>query len=429
MAQIKPFQAVMYNKEKIKDIKKVVTPPYDVISPKQQGEYYKNSAYNIIRIILGKDFKGDNEEDNKYERAKKYFDSLLKKKILVHDEKPAIYVYEQDFVLKEAAGNRNLKRTGFLSLVKVEPFGKSIFPHEQTFPKHKQDRSKLLKACKANFSPIFGLYNSMQDKVSNILKCAKKAKPLFNVKLQNITNKIWRIECKKDIEIIVGELAKDKVFIADGHHRYETALEYSQEMKKKNPDHKGTEPYNYILMMFVDMADPGLEILATHRLLKIDPKIFQSWSMNSEIKKYFKIYVFKNLAKMMDSLKKRKNAFGMYDGREYRVLEAKDMSEIGKNFDHNIPKCWRTLDMVLLHHFFFKRILGIEPTPQESIKYVVDPKEAARTIDEKEYQLAFFLNSVKPQIVKEIALSGEKMPHKATYFYPKPLSGLIINKM
>jgi len=429
MAQIKPFQAVMYNKEKCKDIAKVISPPYDIISPKQQGEYYQNSPYNIIRIILGKDLKNDNEEKNKYTRAAGFFSSFLKKKILIQDEKKSFYIYEQDFFLKKASGRKNLKRTGFLALVKTEPFGKSIFPHEQTFPKHKQDRAKLLKACQANFSPIFGLYAPKDNKIQNIFARTKKLKPIFQIKFQDVVNKIWRIENKEDISQIIGEISKNKTFIADGHHRYETALEYAQEMKAKNPDHTGNETYNYIMMMFVGMNDPGLEILPTHRILKIGHQVLKSESLEASIKEYFKIQEFKNLANMMKNLKKVKYGFGMYDGRNYLILKVNKASKIAKNFDPGIPKCWKTLDMVLLHHFFFKRILGIEPTPSESIKYVVDPMEAADLVKKDEYQVAFFLNSVKPEIVKNIALSGEKMPHKATYFYPKPLSGLIINKM
>jgi len=419
MINIKPFRGVMYNRDKIKDLTRVLAPPYDVISQQEQKEYYRRSRWNIVRIILGKDYPRDNARSNKYIRARNFLSSWLKKRILIRDTKPSIYIYEQ-----------HSYRIGFLALLRVEPFGKSIFPHEQTFPKHKNDRAMLLRTCKANFNPIFSLYSPESRIVDRIIKEKLKEKPLVSFRFKGVPNQFWRIDNKDEIEKIVQEMQKSKVFIADGHHRYETALEYAREMQTKSPCNAGEEPYNFVMMMFVKLNDPGLEILPTHRLLKISPGVLGSRSLRVKIKKYFNVKIFGSLQEMFKTLYRMKYSFGMYQGNgKYYILSVKNMKEVERRFESDIPRCWRELNMVILHHFFFKHILQIEPTPQETIKYTTDPRETVRLVDRNEYQIAFFLNSIKPEKVREIALSGEKMPHKATYFYPKPLSGLVINKM
>lgn len=418
MIKIEPFRGVMYNRDKIRDLTRVLTPPYDVISRQEQEEYYLRSPHNIIRIILGKDYPGDNAGNNKYIRARNFFNSWLKKKILIGDARPCVYVYKQS------------KRIGILALLRLEEFGKSVFPHEETFPRHKQDRALLLRTCRANFNPIFSLYSPESRSIDRIIKEKLKEKPLVSFNFKGVPNQFWRIDNKDEIEKIVQEMQKSKVFIADGHHRYETALEYAREMQKRNPRHTGEEPYNFVMMMFVKLDDPGLEILPTHRLLKISPRVSESKSLKVRTKKYFKIKTFNSLKGMFKTLYRIKYSFGVYQGNgKYCIFSVKNMKEVEQKFESDIPLCWRQLNMVILHHFFFKHILQIEPTPQDTIKYVTNPEEAIKLVDKDEYQIAFFLNSIKPEVVREIALSGEKMPHKATYFYPKPLSGLVINKM
>ena len=433
MIKIKPFCGVMYNpdlyrygiphmqyrdKDKVKDLSKVLAPPYDVISPQEQKEYYRQSAYNIIRIILGKDYPGDNARQNKYIRAKNFFNSWLKKRILTRDAKPCIYIYKQS------------KRVGILALLRLEEFGKSVFPHEETFPMHKQDRARLLRTCKANFNPIFSLYSPGSKIIDGFIKDKLKEKPLVSIHLRGVPNRFWRIENSEEIKKIVQEMQNSKVFIADGHHRYETALEYAREMRRKNLSHTGEEPYNFVMVMFVRIDDPGLEILPTHRLLKTSCKVAKLLSCRVKIDKYFNVKTFGSLQKMFKTLYRMKYSFGMYQGSgKYYVFSVKNMKEVGRRFESDIPRCWRQLGMVILHHFFFKNILQIAPTPQDTIKYTTNPCEAVRLVNRNEFQIAFFLNSIKAEAVREIALTGEKMPHKATYFYPKPLSGLVINKM
>lgn len=442
MIKIKPFKGVIYNRDRVKDLTKVLTPPYDVISPQEQDRYYRSSPHNIIRIVLGKDCPGDSARNNKYIRARNFFNSWLKKKILVRDTKPSIYIYEQSFSIQHSAiSTRRFSRVGFLALLRLEPFGKSIFPHEETFPKHKKDRAKLLRACRANFNPIFSLYSPESKTIETVIKAKLKEKPLASIHFKGALNRLWRIESEKEIKKIVQEMKKSKVFIADGHHRYETALEYAREMQSRNPAHGDDESYNFVMMMFVKLNDPGLEILPTHRLLKTSVKCQvkevsrhgespRATSVRDKIDEYFNVKTFGLLREMFKVLYRMKYSFGMYRGNgKYCVLSVKNMKEVERRFETDIPGCWRQLDMVILHHFFFKHILQIEPTPQDTIKYTTNPKEAVKLVDKDEYQIAFFLNSIKPRVVREIALSGEKMPHKATYFYPKPLSGLVINKM
>jgi uncharacterized protein (DUF1015 family) len=410
MPQVKPFRAVVYNQKKSGNLENVLAPPYDVISPQKQEDFYSRSPYNIIRIILGKTMAKDTAHNNQYVRAGKFLEGWLSQGVLKKERSPAIYIYEQT--------HQGVKRLSIVALLRMEALGRSIFPHEETLLEHRVDRLNLLRVCRANFSPIFFLYSPSSRDINEVLRKSVKEEPTASIEFDGIGNRIWRISDKTSIGIFQREMKNRQVFIADGHHRYEVALKYAREAKGAG----------YVMGMFVSMEEKGLRVLPTHRLVKVGNGLNRPEFLE-EAKRYFKITKFKSLKELFSKFPPRFYGFGIYFGNNtFYLLSVKDIKLVERRFQSDVPPSWRRLNMVILHHFFFHHILKLGEIPGENIKYITDENEAKKLVDSKIYNAAFFLNSIRPQVVRDIALSGEKMPHKATYFYPKPLSGLIINK-
>ena len=280
MATILPFKGLRYNPEKIKDISKVITPPYDVISEKERDDYYQLHPDNIIRLILSKDIPGDDQSNNKYTRSAEFFDTWRKEEILKEETESAIYIYAQEFTLS----GKKYTRRGFISLVKLEDFQTGeIYPHEHTLAKPKEDRMNLMKACNANLSQVFTFFEDEDSKISNFLHKVSEGDPDIDfTDIYGVKNSLWAIKDKIVIEELILQMKKRALFIADGHHRYETALFYRDYIKGKENEQNSNEdsPADYIMMMCVSMEDPGLQILPTHRLARnvkgLDPEKIKS---------------------------------------------------------------------------------------------------------------------------------------------------------
>lgn len=425
MATISPFYGFRYNLEIIKNLSAVVTPPYDVISSKQQAQFYRNHRYNFIRIILGKEKNGDTTLNNKYTRAKEVLNQWIRDKIVAPENEPSIYLYEQGFIFE----GKYLRRRGFIALLKLEPVGKGVvFPHEKTFCKPKEDRLSLLKATEANLSPIFGFYADDDLSAEHLIAARAKTKPLCDFKFEGVRNRLWRISEAESIERF-ERLMKDKqVFIADGHHRYEVASSYHRVVKKDKRLNSG-----YVMMYFCSLQSEGLKVLPTHRVVRaIACDTFSD--MISRLEPYFYIQSFSTVKALLTRLKQKAStrALGLYAGSEkYYLLEFKAARNdtAMQAASENSAYCYNNLDVVLLHSFVFRKLLGIKEQNYHDghILYTRDELMAVRLVKEKKYQAAFFMNPPHPQQIRAIARCFQKMPHKSTYFYPKPVSGLVIN--
>ena len=267
MAEIIPFKGILYNVSRV-SMEDVIAPPYDVITPEYREALYMQSPYNIVRIDFGKEEPEDNDADNKYTRARGYLEEWIEGGIFVRSEKPSFYVYEMAYSI-----NGVKKRLlGFLGLLKLEELGKgSVYPHECTHSKPKQDRLRLMRACRANTSPIFSLYKSSERGIATVLAKISLTKPCIEVAdIAGDVHRLWKIEDTDEIEVIRQELQGKAVFIADGHHRYETAFEYYKEMSAKETP-TSERPFDHVLMFLANMHDEGLTILPTHRLLREVP--------------------------------------------------------------------------------------------------------------------------------------------------------------
>jgi len=435
--EIKPFKAYRFNAKKVGDVGDCISPPYDVISPEQQEQLYSKSPYNIVRVIKGKDEAGDDGEKNKYMRAADYLQSWINEEVLKQDLQENLYAYVQDF---EIAGMR-VQRRGFIALAKLEEFGKMVQPHENTLEPPKEDRLRLTKATEAMFGLVFMLYEDPQRVADSIIERVITGEPLIDFSdEQRVQHRLFMISKKEQIEAIRQMMKDNPCIIADGHHRYETALNY----RKVN-----TNPAaNYQMTAFVNTCHEGLMVLATHRLVKgVDG--FTMEKLISQLESEFEIERFeydspqgktdakrKMLEAMRTEFEKDGNAFGIYadDGTFYvAVLKNKNLMD---GLVQDKSPAWRRLDVSILHKAILEGKLGIDEEKLASANYVKYVKDTDAAIDESiaavdngDFQAAFFMNPVKVQQIREVAGAGEKMPQKSTFFYPKFYSGLTINKL
>ena len=419
----------------------MVAPPYDVISGEAQERYYEMSQYNVIRLILGKDFPGDNETNNRYTRAGEFFQRWLEEGILRRDDSSSIYLLEEDYELGSdifgevetpARRGKLISRRGFIALVQLEDFSKGIVrPHEGTMAEPKRDRLNLLRACRANFSQIFTIYEDPESRIDRLWEEKRNEAPLFDIiNGENIRHRLWRVNDQKSLNWIVEEMRDKKLSIADGHHRYESALEYRNESRESNPRHTDREGYNYVMSYFVNMENIGLKIFPIHRAIR-NFRGFERTRLIVGVGEYFDVKMVTSLKELQDQMKneKARHRIGMYTGaNEFYLLSLKEEG-ITEGFMKGRAEISRQLDVVILHNLIIENVLRISPESQGSITYSEKINETVANVRDGSHCVAFFLRPIKVSEFKAIVDAGEIMPKKSTYFYPKLLSGLIINKI
>ena len=432
MVEVFPFYGIIYNQEKIKKLDDVMSPPYDIISEEKQNELYKKHNKNYVRLILNKIEKLDNDKNNRYTRAKKFYERWLSDSTLIKSNKAAIFPYKINY----KQGGINKTMNGFFVLLKIDPDYKLIKAHERTLSKPKEDRLNLLRACKSNLEPIQLLYIDEKDKIRKTID--KKIKtPLINVKAYDgFTHKIWKIEDNEVINFIQKELKNNTLFIADGHHRYQTSINYANEMIKKTGNKNVFAPFNFIMVVLVNMYDEDLSILPTHRFVKKSDVDINNCL--TKLKKYFTVEVKKIDNKDLKILSKKiiediktndKHKFALYTKGKYFILTLNDEKTMDK-FAPDRSKTWRTLDVSILHKIVFEHTMGInQENLEDYIKYTRLTEEAIKYVNQGKYNFSVLMNATKINELKAIADSDEHMPQKSTYFLPKMLSGLVSYKM
>lgn len=434
MATIMPLKGIRYNPRKIDNLDLVVTQPYDKITDEMQEEYYKKHPLSIVRVIRGKTLPEDTPTNNVYSRAKDFFREWQKEGILVQDPEPSLYAYDQEYT--PPTGEKRVRK-GFITALKLEEFSSGVvLPHERTHSKPKEDRLNLLKATGANFGQIFMLYPDPENRVNQLLTGAKEDKPDMEALAEyGVVHRAWRISDKKTIDKVKKEMEDKSLVIADGHHRYETALDYRNWMREQNPDHTGEEFWNYRMVTLVSMEDEGLTILPTHRLIhSLERFDFQRFLKDCE--KFFKIERADGKDKLLGEIESRgaeEHIFGLYASQgEYHLLTLKDEGLIEDFVEKGRAPKWKTLDVTICHSLIIENLLGISKervAAQENIGYIREPEQAIRGVDEGKHQLIIFLNPTRMSQVKAIAEKGEAMPQKSTDFFPKLISGLVIFKV
>ncbi len=427
MVDVVPFSGVLYNCSQPGELAQVIAPPYDVISPEMQDALYERHPHNVVRLILGKQFPEDTDSDNRYTRAAQDFLRWREGTILKRDPSPSFYVYSQEYEFE----GRSVNRIGFFARVGLEDFSRgNICPHEFTLAKAKKDRAQLIRACKANFSPVFGLYSDPSGQIDARLQSAMQTEPIVEVIEDGITNRMWRIIEADTLDFLSTQMVDKKITIADGHHRYETALDYFKEQGKNVPEAA------WVLMFLTNLEAEGLAIYPTHRQLKLPA----NWSRNEFEQRLGEFFEMTpqpkdtstpDLIKILENAGEKGTAYCAYFGNgEAILLRLKDPALADPFREEDEPKDLLNLDVYQLHAVILKHILGINtrtPEGQACMQYKVRADEARQDVDSGKQDLAFFMNATPIGQVREMAEKGIRLPQKATYFYPKLLSGLVIN--
>jgi len=463
--EVYPFRGIRYNQRIVGDLAQVLCPPYDVIPPEQQKVYYEESSYNGIRLELPTESL--EPTGDRYQRAAITFQQWLEQGVLQADSIPSFYLHDHRF---EYSGEKRVRR-GLIARVKLGPWGSGIYPHEETFSKAKSDRLQLMRACRANFSPLLSLYHDSERKVAPILFRVAQKKPLMSLQVPILSGRsnllgsdeahtLWAItdlEVKRELSQF---LSSQPLYIADGHHRYETALAYQQERAHEQSDSfassviaseakqspTGKEAFQYVMMELVDFSDPGLLVLPLHRLVRgiapsalagLEKQLENSFTLEfvslsedslvSYCNKTFALSVIASEAKQSRS--SQDIVLGILSLRAGTLLLLRRRQGISLEamMPGNRSQAYREFGVSILNHIILDHVLS--GAKDLDVAYTVDLKEAYQQIKKGRYQLAFLLNPPQPEMVKAVADAQDRMPSKSTYFYPKLPAGLVINPL
>jgi uncharacterized protein (DUF1015 family) len=429
MANIFPFRALRYNPERV-SINDVVTQPYDKITPEMQEKYYQSSPHNLVRVILGRHEARDNQGNNVYTRAAEYFRSWRSEGVLVADPQPSIYVYSQQFSVPTELGKTH-ERRGFIALGQLEPYDAGVvFRHEQTLSGPKVDRLNLLRATQAHFGQLFMLYNDPAGEIDEALVKITRYAPNVEVCDEyNVRHRLW--VAPGLVDLVRRKMADKKLIIADGHHRYETALNYQAERRTQDGKAAGDEPYDRVMMTFINMYGEGVVILPTHRVLS-GLSGFDAVKFRKGAESFFEI----EAAPTDLDGREATDLLRQEAEREIAILVASRGANLLLRLRQGASEALlselsphqRELDVVILHKLLIEGVLGISEAAvreQKHIAYVRSAQEAIERVRDGA-DLACLINPVRVGQVRDIAFAGEVLPQKSTDFYPKLLSGLTI---
>lgn len=421
MAEIKPFRALRYT-AKAGEISSLTCPPYDIISEEERLAFLSENPHNVIRLELPKG-------EDPYAEAGKTLKSWLADAILRRDTDPGLYIYEEEF---EAYGVRR-KVKGFICLVRLEEFSKGIIlPHEETLSKAKEDRFRLMEATGCNFSQIYSLYMDEAHTTGARLDALSSGKPRYEFSDGSVTHRMWIVNDPEVIRAIGADFENRKLYIADGHHRYETALNYRNHCREQGTATGGED---YVMMMLVDMEHDGLVVFPTHRLVR-GLADFNAEKLPAACAEKFEVTAEEDIetmeAKLSGLYRQGKKAFAFYCGGDgWTLLTLKDAAAM----DEVLPdrsEAYRNLDVSVLHSLILEKYLGIDKenmAKQVNLTYTRSFAEAIASVKKGESQCAFILNPTRVTEIRDVAAAGEKMPQKSTYFYPKLITGLVMNQL
>jgi uncharacterized protein (DUF1015 family) len=439
MRNVRPFCGLRYNLQRVTDPLSVISPPYDVISEEQRLSFHARSPHNIIRLEYGQEHAGDSEDSNKYTRAAGTLDEWLRDGILTREEQPALYIVEHRFQRYGITKSR----WGLICGVRLADYGSGhVRPHEQTTKGPAIDRLHLLRACRANFSPIMGLIRSENGEVCALWRrLCEEAPEMTATDDDGVTYNLWAISDSTAMDEALRLIVDRTVYIADGHHRYETALRYKEEQLRAHPSSTGDEPFNFVMMSLMDSQDPGLLMLPTHRMLRgLEPRTIAR--LEEEISPYFRVEdllpplpdpseTIESWLRTMEDGRRQGVLLGLYGlhGCNLRLLRLRQDADLARVMSPEEVKLWSNSDVFILQQVVLRQGLGLDTLEKEAshLQFTRDAIEAASRVDSGEFQLAFFLNPAPVSSMLNASDAGKRLPQKSTYFHPKTPAGLVIN--
>lgn len=429
MAHIEPFRALRYDPSRV-SIPQVVTQPYDKITPEMQEGYYAVSPYNLVRVILGKQHAGDHAGENRYSRASNFFQSWRNDGIFLRDVEPSLYLYGQRF--KVPGGKSELERRGVIALGRIEDYSAGVvFRHEQTLAKPKADRLDLLRATRAHFGQLFMLYSDPAGEIDAALQPGR-APDLDTQDEYGVSHQVWKIADPGLVSMVREKMRDKKLVIADGHHRYETALNYRNEQRAAKAAAGSVAPHELVMMTLVNMDSPGLVILPTHRVVH-GLESFSAAAFREKASAYFSV---EEVDASVDAARatvilREAGRIGtaMLAVAADRVFLLDRPRPVSPNFYDGLSLRQQSLDVVQLHRCLLEGVLGISEEAireQKNVRYIRDIGESMAQVRNGTANVAFLMNPVRMAQVRDIAFAGEVLPQKSTDFYPKLLTGLTI---
>lgn len=434
MAEFLPLQGLRYDRKKVGDIAQVVTPPYDVISKEAQERYYARSPYNVIRLELGKEQSGDNSLNNVYTRAAATFAEWRMQDVIRQEVTPGYYLYQQTF----KHDGQSYTRTSLLGRVRLEPWSAGVvLRHEHTLAKARNDRLQLFRACAANFSPIMSLYDDPQGRIRRLLSAYAAKAEIQIVDEAGEEHRLHPVTDVQQIALIQDFFTQRQLYIADGHHRYETSLTYRQEVLEQRKELHPDDAVNFVMMALVDLDDPGMLVLPTHRLLfNMSQEALDKLSPE-HLGLFFTVQALaatesnESVQRQLMQAGQDKPAFVIRTPAQTLLLTLNEhgKQQMGGN-EHSAA--WNELDVAVAHRLILERLLGLNAQDMMAgthVHYTHDTAEAFQAVERGEAQVALLLNATRVRQVCDVAEADDQMPQKSTYFYPKLITGLVINPL
>jgi uncharacterized protein (DUF1015 family) len=432
MADVRPFRALRYDPARA-DLALTVAPPYDVISPDEQAELYERSGYNAVRIEYGEQLSGDTDANSRYTRAAADVEAWRRQGVLLRDDAPAIYAYDQQF----SSGGCQHRRRAWFAAVRLEEWEKGVIkPHEHTLSGPKADRLELLRATRLQISPVYCLFRAREGAPA---MPEMDGDPLYEFESDGQRHTLSAVRDAGQLSRFAEHLAACDLYIADGHHRYETALGYRNELRARSPQWTGEEPANFVLMALTDASDPGLVVLPTHRV--VTPPGFPLDAL-SQIARHFDVTPVAaqggdRLASMLEQVagpRGGRAAFAAagFDRRVRHLLVLRDRAAVEARMPPEQPVAWKRLDVNVLQFGILQPVFGIDAERLArggAVAYTEDPVDAVAAIESERARVAFLLNATPVDQVFAVADAGGRMPQKSTYFYPKLPTGLVMNPL
>ncbi|MFA5801360.1 MAG: DUF1015 domain-containing protein [Thermoleophilia bacterium] len=434
-SEVRAFRGLRYNQDLVPDISLVVAPPYDIINPERQLYFHDKHPQNAIRLDFGLSLPEDDEENNRYTRAAALLKEWLQAEILTPEPKPSIYCLREEYVSENGV---TATRDGFIAMVRLTDFSEGrVLPHEETAPGPKKDRLKLMESTEANLSPIFCIYSDPDGTVSETLKPAYGETPVVQlVDEADTRHSLWVVSNDDACAAISQAFAERTLYIADGHHRYETALAYRDARRAK--DGPGADqPYDYMMIYLSSMEEAGRSIFPIHRFVSgLSAETMES--LPSSMEEHFEIVEVPGngedrrlrMISMLAEQPSGHNSFGMYlPARDsYQILTAHESRPVISTEKSARSAAYRSLDVAVLDKVILAGILGIAPegpNAKAKVRFVERTDKALEDISQPGFQVAFFVNPTTIEEIRAVSEAGEKMPQKSTYFYPKPLTGMV----
>ena len=435
MADVQPLQGIRYDGRHISDMAEIITPPYDVISEEDQARYYQRDPYNIIRLELGRDEAGDTSLNNRYTRAATMLAEWRLQHILCEDATPRYYCYQQVFTYAQ----QTYTRTSLLARVRLEPWSaRVVLPHEHTMARPKSDRLKLMEACATNFSPIMSLYEDPQGRMRKLLSAYAANAELQVLDEVQEEHRLQPITEVEQMALIQNFFEERVLYIADGHHRYETALNYREEVAAMRKPPRDDDAANFVLMALIDLDDPGLLVLPTHRLVAhLEPDALNALS-SQQLGRYFTVremamgdYPAEAPLQMLSQAGDAAPSFVICEAEQSWLVSLNEQGK-ARMQQSGRSAAWNDLDVAVAHTLVLEEMLGLNAadlTVGTHVRYTRDALQAVQAVRDGEAQVALLLNPTRVRQICDVADADDRMPQKSTYFYPKLITGLVINPL